>query len=418
MHLRKCDTFLPDIETNFPGYRKTIGFEGEYINDNHRYYAECPTIDDTNITIGIDGWLRRADALKLYEMGYFAPGNILEFGTYQGLSTSILSQANHDSGLKKEIHTVEIDGSLMKRAQENLQGRHLEQKVVFYHASSSEALVKILDRDKKFDFIFIDHSHEYDPVHEICEHMDALLNDGGYCLFHDYIHPDTFDETTQDFKVYQAVLDGLDKDAFEFQGSFGCTGLFRKKPRDQEVTIAQLTADYRNLRQRYVAMTIERNDLNIRNIRLTTEFENLRRHYLAMTAERDAREDQVTRMTDEIQEMSRHYAAMKAERDSLDAQMAAEINKAEERYDEVTRHYAAMKAERDSLADQMTAAIQDADRQYAEVSRHYAAMKEERDYLETRVRYLGSELDRLMHYRLMDTTIRINKFLENHRAQN
>jgi uncharacterized coiled-coil DUF342 family protein len=108
---------------------------------------------------------------------------------------------------------------------------------------------------------------------------------------------------------------------------------------------------------------------------------------------------------------------MKAERDSVADQMTAEIQEAGKRYEEVTRHYTAMKAERDALDEQMRAEIEEAGKRYDEVSRHYAAMKAERDYLDTRVRHLGAELDTLMHYRLMDTTIRINKFLEKHQMQ-
>lgn len=36
------------------------------------------------INIGIDGWLLLADAMKLYELTYFCPGDVIELGTYRG----------------------------------------------------------------------------------------------------------------------------------------------------------------------------------------------------------------------------------------------------------------------------------------------------------------------------------------------
>jgi SAM-dependent methyltransferase len=382
MTFEKGETFLPDTGYHFTEYQKTISFEGQYINDNHRYYAECPAIDETNIKIGIEGWLTRADALKLYEMGFFIRGNILELGTYQGLSTSILSLANHDSGLNKEIHTVEIDESLMQTAQQNLAGRHLEQNVFFYRLSSSEALAKFLDRKMKFDFIFVDHSHEYEPVLEVCEDMGDLLNEGGYCLFHDYIHRDTFNDTTRDFKVYQAVRDGLNKELFVFEGVFGCTGLFRKTHETKESTILQLKTDNKKLHRRYIAMTAERNDRDIKIIQLTTEIEKLGRHYRAMADSRDEREARIRQLESELEELHLHYRAMTDERDSRISQMAAE---------------------------------------FEELGRHYRAMSDERDERDSKIRQLSSErdafrneMDTLKRYYLMNKVVKLNKFLERH----
>ena len=226
-----------EIGRYFPEYEKTFNFEGHYINKNHKYYAECPVIDESLIITGIEGWLRRADALKIYEMAYFSQGAILEFGSYQGLSTSILSQANYDSGLKKEIHTIEINNSFLEISKQNLIKRGLEKNVFYHLANSSDALKKLTNHHKKFGFIFIDHSHEYEPVLEVCNRLSDLLTDGGFCLFHDYIHPDTFNLAIKDFKVFQAVNDGLDKKIFKFYGFFGCTALFRMVRHPYWVTI-------------------------------------------------------------------------------------------------------------------------------------------------------------------------------------
>jgi len=69
--------------------------------------------------------------------------------------------------------------------------------------------------------------------------LPDLLIEGGFCLFHDYIHPDTFNPETKDFKVFQAVNDGLDKKIFRFYGFFGCTALFRMVRNPYLVTIIE-----------------------------------------------------------------------------------------------------------------------------------------------------------------------------------
>ena len=71
-------------------YQRTFDFPGDYINAAHHRFATCQQ-DGGLIDVGIEGWLLPDDALKLYEMVYFADGDILELGTYKGLSTSIMA---------------------------------------------------------------------------------------------------------------------------------------------------------------------------------------------------------------------------------------------------------------------------------------------------------------------------------------
>ena len=233
---RNSDTYLnaEQIGKRFPEYRKTYDFPGAYINESHRSYAECPLISDTLIDVGIQGWLRRADALKLYEMGYFTKGDVLEFGTYQGLSTSILSRANYDSGLLRNIYSVDIDRSFQDIAKNNLKERDLAKNVHFHLSDSHDFLSSMQEKGKKFGFVFIDHSHEFEPVFDVCRHLEDLLLMGGFCLFHDYNDPNSFDFSTKDFKVYQAVNEGLDKGRFGFYGIFGCTVLYRLCTRENQ----------------------------------------------------------------------------------------------------------------------------------------------------------------------------------------
>ena len=98
-----------------PPYRPTLAGFDQFINDQHRYYNECPT-KGIVIEVAIEGILRREDALKLYEMGYYATDDIPEFGTNRGLSISILAGAVRDAGKKGALVTMDLDGRLTEHA--------------------------------------------------------------------------------------------------------------------------------------------------------------------------------------------------------------------------------------------------------------------------------------------------------------
>jgi predicted O-methyltransferase YrrM len=47
----------------------------------------------TRLSRRVPGWLRPEDALKLYELAYYATGPILEIGTYRGKSGTLMAIA-------------------------------------------------------------------------------------------------------------------------------------------------------------------------------------------------------------------------------------------------------------------------------------------------------------------------------------
>lgn len=88
---------------------------------------EAPLIDGGEIIAHrITGFLRREDAAKLYELAYFASGDILEIGTYLGLSASILAEA----APARTIHTVERKSKSAKYARRNLRRAGITNVVV------------------------------------------------------------------------------------------------------------------------------------------------------------------------------------------------------------------------------------------------------------------------------------------------
>lgn len=228
--LRHEDTFLTleQLGSTSPPYQPTYHYNGQYLNEHHQFYSICPT-DDFCIQIGIKGWLQPADALKIYELAYFSQGDILELGCHQGLSASILSQANKDNGNKKYIITNDIQENFLHIAANNLEERKLSNKISYHLGDAAELCRTLAKEGRSFDLVFIDHDHSYSAVLDVCNELRKIVNTGGMCLFHDYNTIRNLNDENKDYAVYQAVHDGLPTTEFDFYGIYGCTGLFRKK---------------------------------------------------------------------------------------------------------------------------------------------------------------------------------------------
>ncbi|WP_198000236.1 class I SAM-dependent methyltransferase [Gimesia alba] len=230
---------LDQLGVTLPEYLPTFDFPGAYIDSSHAVYAECPVNEDDLVQVEkswwslrkmFPGWLRRADALKLYEMAYFVQGDILEVGSYHGLSTTILAEAARQSPWSKHIYSIDMSPKCVKKAKYHLRKKKLDRGVTNICNEGTAAVKALKAEGKQFEFAFIDHSHEYDPVFSVCRELDSLVVPGGFCLFHDFNDQRNSDPEAHDYGVYQAVTEGLDPDKFEFYGLYGCTGLYRMKP--------------------------------------------------------------------------------------------------------------------------------------------------------------------------------------------
>jgi predicted O-methyltransferase YrrM len=204
-------------------------YGGDIINASHQHLADAPLGHqgvDFLIELGITGYLRRGDALKLYELAFRAPGDILEAGTNKGLSTSILAQAVHDRG-HGSIETIELDGANSAEAERNLAGRPGSERVTFTVSDATRRMNELAVQGKKYGFIFIDHWHGYQATIDAAELAKNLLVDGGFVMFHDFLDPGNADRRHV-YGVYQAVLDRIvDDDRFSFAGVSGCCAIFQ-----------------------------------------------------------------------------------------------------------------------------------------------------------------------------------------------
>jgi predicted O-methyltransferase YrrM len=205
---KKRDKFFSRIEMN-----------GELIKmKNRRYFGEV-----------IKGWLRRDDALKLYEMAYYTKGDILELGSYHGLSTTLMANAVRQSPGKKKMLTVDLQPQNIDITNKNLRKAGVLKYVEAICGDAITVVKNFANLNRKFQFIFIDHSHAYDPVYLVCQELHKIVMPGGFCLFHDFNDARNREPSQKDYGVYQAVQEGLDSKTFEFYGIYGCTGLYGMK---------------------------------------------------------------------------------------------------------------------------------------------------------------------------------------------
>lgn len=218
-------------------YRATHAFTGDYVDDFHRAISELPLQGGMTIEMKtrrwfgrvIPGWLQPADALKLYEMAYFATGDVLELGSYQGLSTSIMARAIRNGGHHGHIESVDLSPRCATATKRLMKGLGLADLVDVHTGDASELAREFKSQARRFDFVFVDHSHAYRPVFEVCAELAALTKPGGTCLFHDFNDPRNAAPDDDDYGVYQAVRDGLPNDLFDFMGIYGCAALYRRR---------------------------------------------------------------------------------------------------------------------------------------------------------------------------------------------
>ena len=220
-----------------PPYRATFAFPGPYVDEAQRRLALSPLKDGLLIQLQnspwlgqtIQGWLRREDALKLYEIAYFAKGDILELGSFHGLSTSILSRASRNSPHPKRIESVDLSPRSIFMTEWNLRRQGLKRGVRTFVGDASAEVRRRADRGSRFGMVFVDHSHAYGPVYEVCRGLRKIVVAGAFCLFHDFNDPRNYDLADEDHGVYQAVVDGLAPADFEFYGLYGCLAMYRAR---------------------------------------------------------------------------------------------------------------------------------------------------------------------------------------------
>ncbi|MGD9814278.1 MAG: methyltransferase domain-containing protein [Hyphomonadaceae bacterium] len=200
------------------------------------------------IDLGIDGYLLRDDARKIFELAFIAPGNVLELGTHKGLSTTIIARALAQRG-DGSVETVDSDADANVFARENVAKSVGAERVTFTLLDAAARMDQLIAANAKFGFIFIDHTHGYEATFAAASRVKALLHPAGWVLFHDFLDPGNA-EPDHPYGVYQAVLDTLCcDDEFRFAGYSGSTAAFQYAPTPTDPIDAKFNAAVGELQQ-------------------------------------------------------------------------------------------------------------------------------------------------------------------------
>lgn len=178
----------------------------------------------------IPGWLEPEDAMKLYELAYFAAGPILEVGTFCGRSATVMATAVSDRRNPVPVVSLDTDPAGMAIARRALKAHNVDRHVVLACASATDWVRAMPAFRPALVFLDADHS-----APAVCTDLDALehvLDSGALILCHDYLPlgvPDTIDFPISPHPI--AVTDGIERSALFPRlvsgGTFGCSGLFQ-----------------------------------------------------------------------------------------------------------------------------------------------------------------------------------------------
>lgn len=145
-----------------------------------------------------DGHLTHQELLLISSLvSYFKPKNLLEIGTFDGLSTLHLAL---NSPLDSKIHTLDISSdqlvdknllapSDLKYILEPSKKKKLYKETAFVEKiieHEGHSLFFSFSQFQEVDFVFIDGGHHFQIVKNDTEKSLSILKPGGIILWHDY----------------------------------------------------------------------------------------------------------------------------------------------------------------------------------------------------------------------------------------
>ena len=184
-------------------------------------------MDALALVESIPGWLRAADAAKLYELAHAAPGPILEIGTFRGKSAVLMALAAKDAGRGAMLYTLDVDRGALRAAGAEAEARGVADRIVFVRGTLA-AFARAYPHVRP-QLTFVDGDHTRAGVERDLAILQAIVPAGGRLLFHDFDDPLNEDPACDEIRVRPAVQASWVARACDFDGAFGCCGLFARR---------------------------------------------------------------------------------------------------------------------------------------------------------------------------------------------
>ncbi len=110
---------------------------------------------------------------------YYKVENILELGTSLGIGASYMASSKEC----KSIQSIEGCPNIAELAKDSF--RQLNLKVESHTGEFSDLLPKVLQSQRKYDLIYIDGNHQYNPTIEYFETLIDCVDNDGFIVFDD-----------------------------------------------------------------------------------------------------------------------------------------------------------------------------------------------------------------------------------------
>jgi len=197
-------------------------------------------VDALALVDAIPGWMLPEDAEKLYELAQAADGPVLEIGTYRGRSAVLMALAMRDAGQKAPLYSIDVDRTAQHAAAVAARARGLTDRIVLIRGTLA-AFARAYPQLRPA-LTFVDGDHTEAGVERDLAVLETLVPAGGCLLFHDFTDPRNDDPQCDEIAVRPTVLRSWVAEQCEFNGEFGCCGLFTRvaAPPDAGVATADL----------------------------------------------------------------------------------------------------------------------------------------------------------------------------------
>lgn len=167
------------------------------------------------------------DAEKLYELAHDARGEILEIGTYHGKSAVLMALAIRDAGSDTVIYSLEVDKAAIRAAEGHARTHDVADKIVFVRGTL-DAFARAYPRFRPA-VAFVDGDHRRAGVEADLAVLARMVPERGSLLFHDFASQSNDDPQCAEIKVRPTIQSSWVTLECDFEGIYGCSGLFTRR---------------------------------------------------------------------------------------------------------------------------------------------------------------------------------------------